>query len=256
VVVMVSEPNVEGLVVEFFKKLYEASRGSDGREVLVKEAVRILEDVTKLDKSGRYSILYLLLVNLSDRLPGVSNKDLVDYFLKSYSGLVMSLKKLLRVWLSNQREIIDYLEASGSAEHPLANVFILSEVLGLIDPSDTETLVIRGNIYLNYFKVLREYEEKSGVPLKVQSERAFKNALELFVRAISMDVNCYEGYLGLARLYMLANNLDQAIINYENALRCKRTCEVLKEVAKAYMIKGDNDTASKYLEECKDTNNT
>lgn len=252
---MTSEVNVEGLLVEFFNKLYEAGR-CGGREVLVKEAVKILEDVTRLDDSGRYSILYLLLVNLSDKLPGMSNKDLVNYFLKSHSGLVMSLKKLLRIWLSSQKEVIDYLDASGSAEHPLANVFILSEVLGLIDPLDTEALVIRGNIYLNYFKVLREYEEKSGLPLRVQSERAFKNALELFVRAISMDVNCYEGYLGLARLYMLANNLDQAIINYENALRCKRTCEVIREVAKAYMSKGDNDTASKYLKECEDTNNT
>ncbi|MEM2157898.1 MAG: hypothetical protein QXO72_02630 [Sulfolobales archaeon] len=84
-------------------------------------------------------------------------------------------------------------------------------------------------------------------------ERAFKNALELYSKAISMDINCYEGYLGLARLYSLVGDLNQALINYENALRCKRTCEVLKEIANVYNLVGDKDTADRYMRECKDT---
>ncbi len=249
---MDSSQSTDELLIKFFSKLYEANRSSNEREGLVKEALEILEEAIRLDESSRYSILYLLIVNLSDGLPNLTSKDLVNFFLRAHSGLVLSFKKVLKIWLDSKREIINYLDASGNAEHPLANIFILSEVLGLIDPLDSEAYVIRGNIYLNYFKVLKDYEEKSGLSLKVQSERAFKNALELFTKAVSTDVNNFDGYLGLARLHVLAKNLDKAVTYYENALRCRKDCKVLKELAEAYMLKGDKETASKYLEECKE----
>ncbi|MEM1982786.1 MAG: hypothetical protein QW596_02070 [Sulfolobales archaeon] len=248
------EPKVsfEELIVRFFNKLYELPRNASKREDLIRELSGILEDVMKLDGNGFHSILYLLLINLSEDLQ-LSGKDIVQFLLKSHKGLVTSFKKVLKAWLDNQKEVIEYLENSGNAEHPLANVFIISEILGLLDPLDPQSYVIRGNIYLNYLKVLKEYEVKGEYPLRVQVERAFKNALELYSKAISMDINCYEGYLGLARLYSLVGDLNQALINYENALRCKRTCEVLKEIANVYNLVGDKDTADRYMRECKDT---
>ncbi|MCS7108615.1 MAG: hypothetical protein RMH77_01925 [Sulfolobales archaeon] len=249
---MASKLSSEELVVKFFSRLFEITRKGDGNEDSIKELTSMLEGVTESDESGFYSVIYLLLLNLPDDLLKLSDKDRIKYFLKSHKALVASFRKVLRIWVGNQREIIEYLENSGVADHPLANVFVISEILGLLDPLSPDTFVIRGNIYLNYLKILKEYEAKAGLPLKVQADRAFKNALELYSKAVSMDINCYEGYLGLARLYTLVNDLDQALTNYENALRCRRSCEVLKEVADIYILKGLNDVAYRYLEECKD----
>ncbi len=241
--------DVNELLAKFFNKLRDVQRSSGERDGVLKEALEVLEEAMKLDAGGHYSPIYLVLINLSGHLLDLGNKDLINYFLKAHAGLIMSIKKTLKVWLDNLKEVISYLDSLGVSENPLANVFVLSEVLGLIDPLDPEAYVIRGGIYLNYFKVLKDYEEKSGLPLKTQLDRAFKNALELFVKAVSMDVNCYDGYLGLARLYRLANDLDQAILNYESALRIRKDHEVLKELAEVYRLKGDLELADKYLRE-------
>lgn len=241
--------SVEELLSKFFTRLNEVvSRGSSD-EGLVKEVLSIFKEAMGADSVGRYSILNLLLVNLSDDLLSLKPEEVIEYLLKSYDGLVRCFKKVLKSWLENYRVIIEYLDNVGVVEHPLTNVFILSEILGLLDPLNPESYVIRGNVYLNYLKILKEYEEKSGFPLKEQSERAFKNAYSLFMRAVSLDVNSYEGYLGLARLYVLVSDLENAIRNYENALRCRRTPEVLKELADVYKLKGDIDLANKYLRE-------
>jgi len=241
--------SVEELLSKFFTRLNEVvSRGSSD-EGLVKEVLSIFKEAMGADSVGRYSILNLLLINLSDDLLSLKPEEVIEYLLKSYDGLVRCFKKVLKSWLENYRVIIEYLDNVGVVEHPLTNVFILSEILGLLDPLNPESYVIRGNVYLNYLKILKEYEEKSGFPLKEQSERAFKNAYSLFMRAVSLDVNSYEGYLGLARLYVLVSDLENAIRNYENALRCRRTPEVLKELADVYKLKGDIDLANKYLRE-------
>jgi tetratricopeptide (TPR) repeat protein len=241
--------SVEELLSKFFTRLNEVvSRGSSD-EGLVKEVLSIFKEAMGADSVGRYSILNLLLVNLSDDLLSLKPEEVIEYLLKSYDGLVRCFKKVLKSWLENYRVIIEYLDNVGVVEHPLTNVFILSEILGLLDPLNPESYVIRGNVYLNYLKILKEYEEKSVFPLKEQSERAFKNAYSLFMRAVSLDVNSYEGYLGLARLYVLVSDLENAIRNYENALRCRRTPEVLKELADVYKLKGDIDLANKYLRE-------
>jgi len=241
--------SVEELLSKFFIRLNEVvSKGSSDKG-LVKEVLSIFKEAMGADSVGRYSILNLLLINLSDDLLSLKPEEVIEYLLKSYDGLVRCFKKVLKSWLENYRVIIEYLDNVGVVEHPLTNVFILSEILGLLDPLNPESYVIRGNVYLNYLKILKEYEEKSGFSLKEQSERAFKNAYSLFMRAVSLDVNSYEGYLGLARLYVLVSDLENAIKNYENALRCRRTPEVLKELADAYKLKGDMDLANKYLRE-------
>jgi tetratricopeptide (TPR) repeat protein len=244
--------SVEELLSKFFMMLNEvASKGSHD-EGLVKEVLSTFKEAMESDSEGRYSILNLLLINLDNDLLRLKPEEVIDYLLKSYDGLVRCFKKVLKLWLENYRTIIEYLDSVGVVEHPLTNVFILSEVLGLLDPLNPESYVIRGNIYLNYLKILKEYEGRSGLLLREQSERAFKNAYSLFMRAISLDVNSYEGYLGLARLYMLVGDLENAIKNYENALRCRRTPEVLKELADVYKLKGNTDLASKYLREYED----
>ncbi len=241
--------SVEELLSKFFIRLNEVvSKGSSDKG-LVKEVLSIFKEAMGADSVGRYSILNLLLINLSDDLLSLKPEEVIEYLLKSYDGLVRCFKKVLKSWLENYRVIIEYLDNVGVVEHPLTNVFILSEILGLLDPLNPESYVIRGNVYLNYLKILKEYEEKSGFSFKEQSERAFKNAYSLFMRAVSLDVNSYEGYLGLARLYVLVSDLENAIKNYENALRCRRTPEVLKELADAYKLKGDMDLANKYLRE-------
>lgn len=241
----------EDLMVKFFNKLYEVLRNG-GREDLINELLKLFDELLKLDKDGSYSTLCLFLLNLSEESLKLSSKDKVRYFINSHKGLTTSFKKILKVWIRNQRELIDYLESSGNAEHPLANIFIVSEILGLLEPSDPESYVIRGDIYLNYLKVLKEYEAREGFPLKVQAERAFKNALELYSKAVSIDVNCCEGYLGLARLYVVVKDLDQALKYYESALMCRNSCDVIREVAEVYFLKGDRDVAYKYLKECVD----
>ncbi len=240
--------SAEELLSKLFIKLGEISLGGERDERLIKDVVELFKNAMEADSEGRYSVLYLLLINLDDLL-GLRDVEVIEYLLKSYDGLVACFKKVLRLWLRNVNTIINHLESIGAEEHPLANVFILSEILGLLAPQDAEAYVIRGNIYLNYLKILKEYERTSNFPLREQSERAFKNAYDLFVRVISMDVNSYEGYLGLARLYTLIGDLDNAITNYENALRCHRTPEALKELAEVYRLKGDLELSNKYLKE-------
>lgn len=197
-----------------------------------------------LQGSGsRYSILYLLLINMRDELK-LSPEDVVTYFIRSHEGLVTCFKEVLKAWVDNQHKLIEYLESIGAAEHPLANVFIVSEVLGLIDPLNPEAYVLRGNLYLNYLRILKEYESMSGYQLRVQMERAFKNALELYTKALNIDVNYCDAYVGLARLYKLVENLDQAITNYENALRCRYSEDVARELTEAYKVKESIDKYS------------
>lgn len=242
--------SAEELLSKFFIKLGKINSGGERDEYSVRDALEDFKKAMEADNEGRYSVLNLLLVNLSDNLLGLKDEEVIEYLLKSYDGLVACFKKALKLWLRNTNSLIDHLESIGAIEHPLASVFILSEILGLMAPQDAEAYVIRGNIYLNYLKILKEYERMSNFPLREQSERAFKNAYNLFVRAISIDVNNYEGYLGLARLYTLIGDLDNAITNYENALRCNRTTEALKELAEVYRLKGDLELANKYLKEC------
>jgi len=250
----------ELILSQFFSKLHklrelrEGVSSGDGdliNEYLsrVDEALTLFKKAMELDSEGRYWILHLLLASLYDDLILTEPKSIINYCINSYTSLIKILKKVVREWLRFQRELITYLDEVNASEHPMANIFMYTELLDMLAPTDPETHVLKGNIYLNYLKTIKDYERLSGISLSAQAHRAFNRALESFTKAINIDIHNYEAYLGLARLHTQVNNLDKAIENYEHALKLMKSYEPLKELSEVYELRGDSCSALRYLEE-------